>query len=104
MAGAGSGQHDPRQSGYHSMPRWPFWPESNGCLILVISVTSDAASIKQLLVDQIVSPVHWEDTMVKLIGATAAGEAKYVELSPGRTLAGLAKRINRRLPVESVEA
>ena len=34
----------------------------------------------------------------------AAGEAaKFVELSPGRTLAGLAKRINRRLPVESVE-
>ena len=61
----------------------------------------DAASIKQLLVEQIVSPVHWEDTMVKLIGA---GEARFVELAPGRTLAGLAKRINRRLPVESVEA
>ena len=61
----------------------------------------DAASIKQLLVEQIVSPVHWEDTMVKLIGA---GDARFVELAPGRTLAGLAKRINRRLPVESVEA
>ena len=61
----------------------------------------DAASIKQLLVEQIVSPVHWEDTMVKLVGA---GEARFVELAPGRTLAGLAKRINRRLPVESVEA
>jgi hypothetical protein len=24
-------------------------------------------------------------------------------LSPGRTLAGLAKRINRRLPVDSIE-
>src|SRR5688572_694378 len=47
----------------------------------------DAPSIKQLLVDQIVSPVHWEDTMVKLVGA---GEARFVELSPGRTLAGLA--------------
>ena len=28
--------------------------------------------------------------------------ARFVELAPGRTLAGLAKRINRRLPVESV--
>ncbi len=28
---------------------------------------------------------------------------RYVELAPGRTLAGLAKRINRRLPVEGVE-
>lgn len=60
----------------------------------------DAEQIKQLLVDQIVSPVHWEDTMTRLIGA--GGEQKFVELAPGRTLAGLAKRINRRLPVESV--
>ena len=56
-------------------------------------------SIKDLLVEQIVSPVLWEDTMVKLIGA---GDARFVELAPGRTLAGLAKRINRRLPIESL--
>ncbi|MDB5174264.1 MAG: hypothetical protein JWN51_3037, partial [Phycisphaerales bacterium] len=29
-------------------------------------------------------------------------QARFVELAPGRTLAGLAKRINRRLPIESV--
>jgi [acyl-carrier-protein] S-malonyltransferase len=61
----------------------------------------DPGQIKQLLVDQIVSPVHWEDMMVKLVGA--GGEQRFVELAPGRTLAGLAKRINRRLSVESVE-
>src|SRR5687768_6215058 len=61
----------------------------------------DAEMIKRLLVEQIVSPVLWEDTMVKLVAAEEG--AKFVELSPGRTLAGLAKRINRRLPVESVE-
>ena len=60
---------------------------------------ADGDSIKRLLVDQIVSPVLWEDTMVKLIGA---GEARFLELAPGRTLAGLAKRINRRLPIESI--
>ena len=59
----------------------------------------DVESIKRLLVEQIVSPVLWEDTMVKLIGA---GEGRFVELAPGRTLAGLAKRINRRLPIESL--
>jgi [acyl-carrier-protein] S-malonyltransferase len=59
----------------------------------------DVGSIKDLLVEQIVSPVLWEDTMVKLIGA---GEARFVELAPGRTLTGLAKRINRRLPIESL--
>ncbi len=32
-----------------------------------------------------------------------ATEPEFVELAPGRTLAGLAKRINRRLPVESGE-
>jgi [acyl-carrier-protein] S-malonyltransferase len=61
----------------------------------------DAASIKSLLVDQIVKSVRWADTMQTLIGTSA--EARFVELAPGRTLAGLAKRINRRLPVESLE-
>jgi [acyl-carrier-protein] S-malonyltransferase len=60
----------------------------------------DAASIKSLLVDQIVQSVRWADTMQSLIGM---GEARFVELAPGRTLAGLAKRISRRLPVESLE-
>jgi [acyl-carrier-protein] S-malonyltransferase len=61
---------------------------------------TDAESIKRLLVEQIVKPVRWEQTMRRL---TETPEARLVELAPGRTLAGLAKRINRRLPVESVE-
>ena len=60
---------------------------------------TDAASIKKLLVDQIVKPVKWEQTMQTLIGQNLDG--RFVELAPGRTLAGLAKRINRRLPIES---
>jgi len=60
---------------------------------------SDAASIKRLLVEQIVSPVQWERTMKTLLPIEGA---TFVELAPGRTLAGLAKRINRRLPIESV--
>jgi len=62
---------------------------------------TDIESIKRLLVEQIVSPVRWEQTMVKL---AAVADARFVELAPGRTLAGLAKRINRRLPVESLGA
>jgi [acyl-carrier-protein] S-malonyltransferase len=58
---------------------------------------TDPESIKRLLVDQIVSPVRWEQTMTALL---AAGDARYIELAPGRTLAGLIKRVNRRLPVE----
>ncbi len=59
----------------------------------------DAPTTKQLLVDQIVSPVRWAQTMQDLVQSPGA---RYVELSPGRTLAGLAKRIDRRLPVESL--
>lgn len=59
----------------------------------------DPASIKELLVAQITKPVRWEQTMVKLV---ADEGARFVELAPGRTLAGLAKRINRRLPIDSV--
>jgi [acyl-carrier-protein] S-malonyltransferase len=59
----------------------------------------DAANMKDLLVKQIVSPVRWEQTMVPLAGIA---DARFIELAPGRTLAGLMKRISRRLPVESL--
>jgi [acyl-carrier-protein] S-malonyltransferase len=56
-------------------------------------------SIKRLLVEQIVSPVQWERTMRTILPDE---QGRYVELAPGRSLAGLAKRINRRLPIDSV--
>jgi [acyl-carrier-protein] S-malonyltransferase len=59
---------------------------------------TDATSIKKLLIDQIVKPVRWEQTMQSLV---AKGEARFVELAPGRVLTGLIKKINRRLPVDS---
>jgi [acyl-carrier-protein] S-malonyltransferase len=60
---------------------------------------SDVTSIKHLLVEQIIKPVRWAQTMQLLIDGD---EARFVELAPGRTLSGLAKRINRRLPVENL--
>ena len=62
---------------------------------------ADASSIKEKLVQQIVEPVRWEQTMQALVAEAPTG--RFVELAPGRTLAGLARRINRRLPVESME-
>jgi len=59
---------------------------------------TDPDSIKDLLVKQIVSPVRWEQTMKAII----ADDARFIELAPNRHLAGLAKRINRRLPIESL--
>ena len=58
--------------------------------------------ITERLVRQIVEPVRWEQTMQALVAEAPNG--RFIELAPGRTLAGLAKRINRRLPVESAEA
>ena len=41
---AGAAIDDARDA-HHSIPRWPFWPASIGCLTLVISTTRSAASI-----------------------------------------------------------
>ena len=61
---------------------------------------TDADSIRRLLVEQIVSPVQWEQTSKALL---ANDTQRFIELAPGRTLAGLAKRINRRLPIQSID-
>jgi [acyl-carrier-protein] S-malonyltransferase len=63
--------------------------------------TPDAT--RDLLVQQIVQPVRWSQTMSDLIRA-AGGAGRFVELTPGRTLAGLARRIDRRAAVESIAA
>ena len=65
----------------------------------VTAAVHEPAQIKARLVEQIVAPVRWEQTMTPLAGVA---EARFVELAPGRTLAGLMKRISRRLPVESL--
>ena len=64
---------------------------------------TDPATIKQRLVEQIVKPVKWEQTMTALIGRAAADgvSGRFIELAPNRHLSGLAKRISRRLPIEN---
>jgi len=59
---------------------------------------SDPQTIKDLLVQQIISPVRWAQTMAMIAGP----QARFIELSPGRTLAGLMKRIDRRAVLESL--
>jgi [acyl-carrier-protein] S-malonyltransferase len=50
--------------------------------------------IRRLLVQQVVNPVLWEDSMRWLL---AQGVNKVYEVGPGRVLRGLMKRIDRKL-------
>ena len=62
----------------------------------------DPGEIRQLLVQQVVAPVRWEDSMRTLIDSLGV-EICY-EVGPGRVLRGLLKRIARKLPCENVAA
>ncbi len=61
----------------------------------------DPEEIRELLVKQVVSPVLWEDSMRLLLGE---GIDQFYEIGPGRVLRGLLKRIDRKVPCESVPA
>ncbi len=52
-----------------------------------------AHQIAQTLLDQLVSPVRWQQSMEALL---ADGYEDFYEIGPGRVLAGLMKRIQRR--------
>lgn len=75
--------------------RRPVW--SN--VTAAVHTTPD--DIRRLLVDQIVKPVLWEQTMKQLV---ADEQTRFIELAPGRVLTGLLKKINRRTPVDSLAA
>jgi [acyl-carrier-protein] S-malonyltransferase len=53
---------------------------------------TDPELIKQNLIDQLESPVLWEDTIVKM---KDMGISDYVEVGPGKVLQGLIRRIDR---------
>ncbi len=60
---------------------------------------SDPESIRERLIQQVVSPVQWEQTLRHLLDA---GCDRFYEVGPGRVLRGLLKRVSRKVPCESV--
>ncbi len=60
----------------------------------------DPEAIRNLLTQQVVSPVRWEDSQRKLL---AHGHTPYWEVGPGRVLRGLLKRIDRKAEADGVE-
>src|SRR5262249_58301436 len=59
------------------------------------------AEIGPLLVRQVLQPVQWEQTLRNLL---AAGVERFFEIGPGRVLAGLLKRVERKAKCENVPA
>jgi len=76
---------------------------TEGRIPVVANVSADLESdplrIRNLLVEQITSPVRWRASIEKM---AASGIEKFVEVGPGNVLAGLCRRINRSLEVVSV--
>ena len=62
---------------------------------------TDPAEIRGLLVRQVLEPVRWEES---LRGMLADGVDKVYEIGPGRVLAGLLKRINRKMECVNIAA
>ncbi len=61
----------------------------------------DPSEIRELLVRQVVSPVLMEES---LRGMLAAGCDQFFEIGPGKVLAGLLKRIDRKMACANVAA
>lgn len=60
---------------------------------------TEAPRVRELLVRQLTAPVRWAASVRRM---DAMGPAGWLELGPGRVLAGLARRIDRSLEVRSV--
>ncbi len=69
-------------------PRVPVWSNVDA------QPHTDPAEIRGLLVRQVLQPVLWEATLRDLL---AQGIERFYELGPGRVLAGLLKRVDRKM-------
>ena len=62
-------------------------------------VTSPS-EIKELLIEQLYSPVLWEDTVRELL---ALGVDTFIEIGPGKVLSGLIKKVDRNANIFAVQ-
>jgi [acyl-carrier-protein] S-malonyltransferase len=76
-------------------PRVPVWSNVDA------RPHSDPDEIRGLLVRQVLHPVLWEQTMRGLL---ADGCDRFYEIGPGRVLAGLLKRVQRKVECINVSA
>ncbi|KAJ6310292.1 hypothetical protein OIU76_015097 [Salix suchowensis] len=60
---------------------------------------ADPATIKKILACQVTSPVQWETTVKTLL---TKGLKKSYELGPGKVIAGIFKRIDKKAEIENI--
>ena len=65
------------------------------------TVASDLADLREKLLEQIARPVQWTRSMQAMIDS---GADQFVECGAGKVLAGLIKRIDRKMPVHNIES
>lgn len=76
-------------------PRIPVWSNVDA------KPHTDPGEIRGLLERQVLQPVLWEQTMRNLL---AEGFDKFYEMGPGRVLAGLLKRVQRKVDCKNISA
>lgn len=71
-------------------------------LVANVTATSvtEANAIRDLLVEQVASPVLWEDTVRYLL---AQGVTTFIEIGPGNVLAGLVRKVDRKAKIFNVQ-
>lgn len=74
-------------------------PEISVYFNTIADTVSDPKKIKELLTKQVMSPVYWIDTMLKMLDS---GVDTFVEIGPGKTLAGFLKRLPYEYKVYNV--
>lgn len=76
-------------------PRVPVWSNVDA------KPHTDPKEIRELLIKQVLQPVLWEQT---LRGLLESGCDRFYEIGPGRVLAGLLKRVQRKIDLTNIAA
>ena len=70
---------------------------------VVANVTADYVTngdhVRSLLVEQVYSPVRWEESMIRLLNDFET----FIEAGPGNVLTGLLKKISRKVSIANTE-
>ena len=75
-------------------------PEATVVSAATASPYTDGDDIRRTLSSQVYSPVLWVRTIEAMI---AAGASRIIECGPGKVLAGLVRRIDKRTPVALID-